>query len=302
MNPKLFNKFLTIVLVYIFSQTQVFAMTKYDTSAAVQFAKSFSQNENLSLVEINNYLSIDSYGLKALSNRIRNPESLKNAIDNNKQEYQHAINVCLPVAMQLSEDANKIISKSALFLLGSNNVSIDIVFGANNTAATATPHGIILALEGICKGVSSAHEAKTILLEYIAHEVVHVYQYRNSKRTNFNFTLLEISLIEGTADYFSEIAMQKSGLLQRKREQYGAQHEKDIWTEFSKVMHGNNYLPWLYSKPKNNMPPDMGYWVGKSIIKKLYEQTPNKKQVKEDILILQDAKKILKASMYQQPL
>lgn len=278
---------------YISSSLQVLATTHYHTSAAEAFSKSFSKNDRLSLAEANNYLTLNSNGLKALSNRIRGAENLKHAVGNNTQNYRHAIDVCLPVAVELADDANEIISKSLSFLSESGNVSIDIVFGANNTAATATPNGIVLALESVCKGVSSAKEAKSILLEYIAHEVIHVFQYRNSNRTNFNFTLLEISLIEGTADYFSEIVMERNSELQKKRENYGAQHEEKIWTEFSKVMHGNVYFPWLYSKPENNMPPDMGYWVGKRIIEKLYEQASGKKQIVKDILILEDAKRML---------
>ena len=293
------NKLLISLLIYIFSSLQALAVTNYHTSSAEAFSRSFSQNERLSLEEASQYLAINSYGLKALSARISGAENLTLAIDNNTQDYRHAIDICLPVAMELEGDANDVISKSLSFLSESGNVSIDIVFGANNTAATATPDGIVLALESVCKGVSSAKKAKSILLEYIAHEVVHVFQYRNSKRTNFNFTLLEISLIEGTADYFSEIVMEKSGELQKEREAYGARHEKMIWAEFSKKMHGNDYFPWLYSKPESNMPNDMGYWVGKSIVKKLYERTPNKKQLIKEILVLQDAENILHRSFYQ---
>ena len=299
MNQILFYKFLTFLLVYISSSLQVFAMSNYHTLASEVFSKSFSKNDGLSLEETNNYLTTNSYGLKALSTRIRSAESLKLAIDNNTQDYRHAIDICLPVAIQLEDDANKIISKSRSFLSESGNVSIDIVFGANNTAATATPEGIILALESICKGISNAKEAKSILLEYIAHEVVHVFQYRNSKRTNFDFSLLELSLIEGTADYFSEIVLERSGKLQEHREKYGTKHEKELWTGFSKVMHGNNYFPWLYSKPENDMPADMAYWIGKMIIKKLYEQSSNKEQVIKDILVLEDAESILNRSFYQ---
>lgn len=93
--------------------------------------------------------------------------------------------------------------------------------------------------------------------------------------------------------------MEKSGELQEKREAYGAKHEKMIWAEFSKKMHGNDYFLWLYSRPENNMPSDMGYWVGKRIIKKLYEQSPNKKQMVKEILILEDAESILNRSLYQ---
>ncbi|NMP30658.1 DUF2268 domain-containing protein [Thalassotalea sp. M1531] len=293
------NKLVFVLLIYISSSLQAHAVTNYQTSAAEAFLKSFSQNDALSLEEANHYLANNSYGLKALSARINGAKNLTLAIDNNTQDYRHAIDICLPVAMQLEDDANEIISKSLSFLLESGNVSVDIVFGANNTAATATPDGIILALESVCKGVSSAKEAESILLEYIAHEIIHVFQYRNSKRTSLNFTLLEISLIEGAADYFSEIVMERSGELQKERETYGAKHEKMIWSEFSKVMYENEYFPWLYSKPKSNMPPDMGYWIGKRIIKKLYEQTPSKKQVIKDILVLKDAKRILNRSLYQ---
>lgn len=293
------NKLFIILLIYISSSLQALAVTNYQTSAAEGFSKSFSQNDRLSLEEANHYLANHSYGLKVLSARIGGAENLTQVIDNNTQDYQNAIDICLPVAMQLEDDANEVISKSIFFLAESGNVSVDIVFGANNTAATATHDGIVLALESVCKGVASATQAKSILLEYIAHEVVHVFQYRNSKRTNFSFTLLEISLIEGTADYFSEIVMEKSGELQKERENYGAKHEKVIWAEFSKKMHEYDYFPWLYSKPKSNMPADMGYWVGKNIIKNLYERAANKEQAIKNILILEDAKDILNRSLYQ---
>lgn len=170
------NKFVIILLICISSSLQALAVTNYQTSAAEAFSKSFSQNDRLSLEEANQYLAINSYGLKALSARISSAENLTLAIENNTQDYRHAIDICLPVATELEDDANEIISKSLSFLAESGNVSVDIVFGANNTAATATPDGIVLALESICKGGSNAKEAKSILLEFIAHEVVHAFQ------------------------------------------------------------------------------------------------------------------------------
>lgn len=79
-------------------------------------------------------------------------------------------------------------------------------------------------------------------------------------------TLLRASITEGAADYFAE---KLTG--ENYSNAYGEQHAAELWEEFRRDMHGKDYSRWLYNGANRaalgGRPPDLGYFVGYSIVK-----------------------------------
>lgn len=78
-------------------------------------------------------------------------------------------------------------------------------------------------------------------------------------RNDFNFTLLELSLIEGIADLIASEVLTDKYILETKRAKYGESHEAELWEEFQPTMFSHNHASWIYSAQKENRPLDLGY-------------------------------------------
>lgn len=131
----------------------------------------------------------------------------------------------------------------------------------------------------------------------VCHELVHYQQ------SSFDDpTLLEQSIIEGSADFVGELV---SGLNINKdvAYAYGLKHEAALWREFQETMHGKELGYWLYGSFNKKgvwkeRPNDLGYFVGYRIVSAYYEKQSNKEQALVDILRFTDARKLLKESGY----
>ena len=198
----------------------------------------------------------------------------------------------MPAALAVEEQALKLAERVATGVKVNRVQHISIVFGANNMAATASPNAIIIALEAVCQQVDNIKQAKATILEYVAHEMVHVAQYQLSERKTFDFTLLEMSLIEGTADFTSAMYLDAPPTLQQAREAWGKQHAKQLWIDFAEQMHTHDYTNWLYNPTQNEGPADMGYWMGKQIAQFYYNRIEDKTKAVRSLLKMTDANAI----------
>jgi len=181
-------------------------------------------------------------------------------------------------------------------LLDISNSSLDRVkiygiVGAGNTAATANQNGAVLGLELICLVGMEPNKLQQTFESYIAHELVHVLQHRLTKRANFNFNLLEISLLEGSADYIAELLLGNNYILDDDRYDFGSDNAHRLIVDFKVNMLSSKFSPWLYSNI-DSMPRDMGYWVGYQIAKAYMENGGTI----IDLLTMEDAEVILKRS------
>lgn len=276
------------------------AATEYHIGDAQRFSELIKTTKTLTADDIQQqYLSVESDGLSILSHRFKDADSILTAVNKHPEVYQKAVELCLPVATNIRSEAMNTMHKVAKFLKQSEVPSVNIVFGANNTGGTANAQGMALALEVICQQVSTAEEASRVMLDYIAHEIVHVYQYRMSTRTDLNFTLLELSLIEGIADLVAELATEQKSALELVRTEYGEHHEASLWAEFMPVMHQHKLYPWMYSTPADGRPSDLGYWIGKQIATAYLDNQKDKLKALKSLIILKDANEILAESRYQ---
>lgn len=288
------NTLINLVITFAILNSTAVSALNYSLQDAHAFKQLFNQstsihNQALAL----EYLSRNSIGQRILGKRIGGADVLANSINNHRQSYQHAIDTCLPAASNIEIKAKSVVAETMAFLKVNLPQQISFLFGSNNTGATVGPEHIVLGLEVICQQADTVEEAEKILLEYIAHEAIHVAQYQLSKHKTQRFTLLEMSIIEGTADYISDMFIDSPALLQQPREHYGKAHHAEIWSQFLTQANSYTFSPWLYSPSTGSMPSDMGYWLGKQIAKHYVENAQHREEAIRELLTLEDANLLL---------
>jgi uncharacterized protein YjaZ len=159
------------------------------------------------------------------------------------------------------------------------------VIGAFNTGGNAGPTGLQIGAE--------MQDNIDNILPIVAHELIH-YQQTNGHR---KLTLLEQSILEGTADFLAELI---SGIHGNKTANaYGDKHTDKLCREFISKMDQNDYTDWMYSvSGKDDRPNDLGYWIGYKIAAQYFAKSTDKKQAVDDLLNMKDFKVILDKSEY----
>jgi len=250
------------ILIWLAS-TSAMAGDDIDTTAVSKLIdlQASSVPLNVTVLE-ENYLSTDAGGLSILKGRFQKVEHLFHYYVSLRPDDWANIAQCAAVLRSL-DSAFSAFKTSLTDITGIplHDVKAYGVVGAGNTAATASPTGVVLGLELICAKGDLTTTTRLKLKNYLAHELVHVVQYRLTKRSNFNFNLLELSLLEGSADYIAEMLLGTEYVLDDARNEYGVQYGRDLITRFKTSMLTHNFAPWLYT-PSTTMPMDMGYWIG----------------------------------------
>ena len=127
----------------------------------------------------------------------------------------------------------------------------------------------------------------------VAHELIHFQQ----KNWSENPTLLQQSIIEGSADFLGKLI---SGTNTNQQvNNYGNKNEEKLCKEFIKRMDSTNYVDWLYGvSGKDDRPNDLGYWIGYKITEQYFKNSTDKKLAVRDILDIKDYKAFLNKSGY----
>ncbi len=295
------------VLILILSVLFVVPGVKADNyilKDAENFAALFSENSKLSSESIQKrYLDVGTKGIDIFTPyRIQNASNLLSAITNNKHDYEKALKVCLPAARNLNVQANDMLEKIKNLLKQDFSAPVYILFGANNSGGTATEAGLSLGLEVLCQFAETEEEFKEVLLAFIAHEVVHVYQshlqlYSQTKESD-SPTLLVHALVEGVADFMAYLALGKITQSEVERHKYGLENESKTWLSFKSSMHKTELGDWMYKQGLADKPSDMGYWVGKRIAEAYYNNAQDKSKALKELLLLEDPVSILTISGY----
>jgi uncharacterized protein YjaZ len=111
-------------------------------------------------------------------------------------------------------------------------------------------------------------------------------------------TVLRHSIAEGAADFIAELATGRA-----VRNEYAEGREGQLWEQFKEHAATKDYGPWLYNGGRENrpedVPPDLGYWIGYRITKSYYDKAIDKREALNDILSIRDFETFLKDSGYQ---
>jgi hypothetical protein len=142
------------------------------------------------------------------------------------------------------------------------------VIGRFNSGGTSTKHGLLIGAE--------MYRDPAALPGIVAHELIHFQQHYPSPR------LLEHSFMEGTADFLGEMIAGKQ--INNDAHRYGMAHEAELWKEFSAHFDDTNFFPWMYGRPADGKPNDLGYFIGYRIAQAYYNKAPDKRQAIRDIV------------------
>ncbi|MBB6522661.1 DUF2268 domain-containing putative Zn-dependent protease [Pseudoteredinibacter isoporae] len=296
------NTYTRILLLVCFLPLSHFTSANlYHLEDANNFSKMIKNSWEVSQEAVQTkYLDVGSAGVKIFTpGRIVDAKNMSRKVNENRAAYEKALNICLPVASEFEDEAVDMLERVGKFMGQPELAPVYVLFGANNSGGTASPDGLALGLEVLCQFADTKEQFKEVLMAFVAHEVVHVYQNR---LLNFEKppTVLEQALLEGFPDFVANMMLGEVPESERKRHDYGLANEAQLWRDFSAVMESKEYDAWFYSGDFNGRPGDVGYWIGKRIAEAYYHQAENKEQAISDLLHLKSAEHILKASAYQE--
>ena len=186
---------------------------------------------------------------------------------------------------------------------------VTFVIGRFSTGGTVTNDGIVIGTEFFSSDAATPLDElnafaranvkpATALPSIIAHENVHVQQGRFGLLLRSTRTVLEFSLIEGSADFIGELV---SGTqINQHVHGWALPREAAIWQAFKADMNSTDLTRWLYNQQNStpDWPGDLGYFVGYRIAKAYYDRTADKAEAIRGIIEARDASVLLEASGY----
>jgi hypothetical protein len=189
-------------------------------------------------------------------------------------------------------------------------VPATFVIGRFTTAGTTTGAGIIIGTEFFGGGEGTPTDElapfqrdNALPLDSLpvvfAHEQVHILQARARRLVvKSGKTLLEQSLLEGSADFIGELV--SGGNINRRLFTFAIPREAALWQEFREEMQGTSVGRWLYNQGQATpeRPGDLGYFIGYRIAESYYARAADKTQAVRQIIEVADAPAFLAQSGY----
>ena len=241
----------------------------------------------------NDYLDAGTEGLRTFA-RSRNTtaERIAAAIAKQPQLYAAArrgaeVLPTVKIRLRLVLDKLREIYPAAKF------PAITIAIGRGKPVAIGSPvSGVQIGLEALCGITYYDKNLEDRFVHIIAHEYVHVQQLQEMA-DDTNPTVLEGSLMEGTADFIGEFI--SGGLSNIQHAVITRGHETEIETAFVADEDKRDLTSWLYNGTIDKSG-DIGYWVGYRIVKSYYQHTTDKQAAIREIIEMKDPKAFLTKS------
>ena len=214
------------------------------------------------------YLDRASFGAREfIPGRIMSAEDLAAFVDGNRARYDSVRAANLDVtkadaAIRSAFKRLKALYPPAVF------PDVYFVIGRFNSGGTSTNHGLVIGAE--------MYRDPARLPAIVSHELIHFQQHYPSA------TLLEASFMEGTADFIGE--MISGAQINDDKHQYGRAHEHALWQDFSAHFDEHSFFPWMYGRPADGRPNDLGYFIGYRIAQAYYNKATDKTQAIRDII------------------
>jgi hypothetical protein len=171
---------------------------------------------------------------------------------------------------------------------------VTIVVGRGRPVAIGGPNGegTQVGLEALCAVTWLNPNLEDRFVHVIAHEFAHV-QQSPALADNEHPTVLELSLVEGSAEFVAELTSGDVGYSQFKTSTKG--HEREIETAFASDEDKTDLSSW-FNNSTMEKPGDLGYWVGYRIAKSYYQHAGDKRRALREILQMTDPKAFLAKS------
>jgi hypothetical protein len=172
---------------------------------------------------------------------------------------------------------------------------VTVAVSRGKPAGIAYPDsGIQIGLEAVCAADFMNPDVEDRFVHVISHEYVHV-QQAPALAGREDLTVLERSLVEGSAELISELISGLAGQAHFPGLTQG--REKEIETAFVADQDKTDLSAWFDNSTLEKQG-DLGYWVGHRIAKSYYQHATDKRQAIRDILQTTDAKSFLAKSRW----
>ena len=241
------------------------------------------------------YLDQGSEGLHLLA-RLRNVsgQRIADTLTKNPALYADAKR-CMAVLPQARERLETALHTLGRLYADARFPPVTIAIGRGKPVAVGAPDtGIQVGLEALCATDWLNPDVEDRIVYVLAHEYVHVQQVRAQAMSEKERpTVLEISLIEGIAEFVGELTAGE--VAYSRNAAAAAGHELEIETRFAADLDKTDLSDWAYNATPET-PGDLGYWVGYRIAKAYYRKAPDKRQALREILEMDDAKAFLARS------
>jgi hypothetical protein len=255
------------------------------------------------------YLDAGSPGLQAFVDlRIGGVDQLLATIDAHPRYYA-SLRAQMPKIRAMAEPVQELLYRLQELLPKAVFPPTYLMVGVMNTGGTIHFDGLLIGVEMYGKTPDTPTDelgrwhqavigAPEDIVAIIAHEMIH-FQQLALTRAAPPTTLLGLSLYEGAADFVAELLAGRH--VNHHIHEWAMPREVELWTEFRKVMHGEEYGDWLYSGEIDaDRPADLGYFIGYRIVQAFFGKAEDKKAVLRDILSMTDAEEFLRLSGYEQ--
>lgn len=233
-----------------------------------------------------NYIDRGSEGVKGfIANRIQSSENLFATVKRRRADYEKVKENTLQIKRREKQ------CRSTFYALkywypAAQFPPVYFVIGAFNSGGTFNRNGLFIGAE---------MQTDINNIPYIvAHELIHFQQTNKPE----NATLLQQSIIEGSADFLGELISGDNTI--KPAYDYGNRDEQRLYKEFLSRMDSTNYTDWLYGvSGKDSRPNDLGYWIGYKITDQYFRNASDKRRAIREILNIKDYKDFLKKSKYK---
>lgn len=231
------------------------------------------------------YIDIGSKGVKGfIPNRIQSAEYLYETVKRKRASYENVRQSTLRVAEKEKRCRSSFYGLKYWYPQATFP-PVYFVIGAYNSGGTVNDDGIFIGAE--------MQTDINAIPSIVAHELIH-FQQKNWKDEP---TLLEQSIVEGSADFLGELISGEN--INHNMYVYGEKNEERLCKEFVTRMDGTNYIDWLYGvSGTDDRPSDLGYWMGYKITAQYFKNAPDKKRAVIEILDIKDCKEFLRMSRY----
>jgi hypothetical protein len=192
---------------------------------------------------------------------------------------------CMAVLPRVRERLQTALAKLGALYPEARFPPVTIAVGRGKPVAIGGPDtGVQVGLEALCATNYLNPNVEDRFVHVIAHEYAHV-QQSEKLAADEHPTVLELSLIEGAAEFTAELISGDVAYAGFVASTKG--HEKDIETAFAADEDKTDLSQWLNNGTPDK-PGDLGYWVGYRIVKAYYEHASDKRVAFREILQMTD--------------
>ncbi|WP_259070407.1 DUF2268 domain-containing putative Zn-dependent protease [Mucilaginibacter sp. X4EP1] len=231
------------------------------------------------------YIAIGSPGIAGFTpGRIQNADHLFAVVKKRRADYEKVMSNTLRIKEKEKQFRSTFYALKYLYPQA-KFPTVYFVIGAHNSGGTSGTNGLFIGAE-----MQTNIDNMPFI---VAHELIHFQQTFPSE----NPTLLQQSIVEGSADFIGELI--SGSQINIAAHTYANVHTDALCKEFVSKMNDRSYMDWMYgTSKKDDRPNDLGYWMGYQITAQYYAKATDKKQAIYDILNIKDYTAFLNKSGY----